>query len=375
MEKFVFFPYTANAAGTAAAFWQKRTGTGGRRPGGAEHKSPLKRNTTSKGPEGSGRERSKQMKVNPRKAAIIGCGFVGASIAFRFLQQGLFSQLVLVDVNREKAEGEAMDLSDGLPYAEAMEITAGGYDDIADCALIVITAGANQKPGETRLDLIGKNISILKGVIGEITARDFGGILLVVSNPVDVLTYAAWKLSGYPKNRVIGSGTVLDTARLKQILGEKLGVDSRNVHAFIVGEHGDSELAVWSGANVSGMDLDQFCHLRGDPLDRPEMERIYQGVRDSAYEIIRRKGATYYGIAMAVGRIAQCILRDEKAVLPISAVLEGQYGLEGLCLSVPSIVGKSGLEEVLEIPLSAEEREALAASARQMQEAIASVGL
>ena len=315
------------------------------------------------------------MKVNPRKAAIIGCGFVGASIAFRFLQQGLFSQLVLVDVNREKAEGEAMDLSDGLPYAEAMEITAGGYDDIADCALIVITAGANQKPGETRLDLIGKNISILKGVIGEITARDFGGILLVVSNPVDVLTYAAWKLSGYPKNRVIGSGTVLDTARLKQILGEKLGVDSRNVHAFIVGEHGDSELAVWSGANVSGMDLDQFCHLRGDPLDRPEMERIYQGVRDSAYEIIRRKGATYYGIAMAVGRIAQCILRDEKAVLPISAVLEGQYGLEGLCLSVPSIVGKSGLEEVLEIPLSAEEREALAASARQMQEAIASVGL
>lgn len=315
------------------------------------------------------------MKVNPRKAAIIGCGFVGASIAFRFLQQGLFSQLVLVDVNREKAEGEAMDLSDGLPYAEAMEITAGGYDDIADCALIVITAGANQKPGETRLDLIGKNIAILKGVIGEITARDFGGILLVVSNPVDVLTYAAWKLSGYPKNRVIGSGTVLDTARLKQILGEKLGVDSRNVHAFIVGEHGDSELAVWSGANVSGVDLDQFCHLRGDPLDHAEMERIYQGVRDSAYEIIRRKGATYYGIAMAVGRIAQCILRDEKAVLPISAVLEGQYGLEGLCLSVPSIVGKGGLEEVLEIPLGPEEQKALASSAKQMREAIASVGL
>ena len=315
------------------------------------------------------------MKVNPRKAAVIGCGFVGASIAFRFLQQGLFSQLVLVDVNREKAEGEAMDLSDGLPYAEAMEITAGGYDDVADCALIVITAGANQKPGETRLDLIGKNIAILKGVIGEITTRDFGGILLVVSNPVDVLTYAAWKLSGYPKNRVIGSGTVLDTARLKQLLGEKLGVDSRNVHAFIVGEHGDSELAVWSGANVSGVDLDQFCHLRGDPLNRAEMERIYQGVRDSAYAIIRRKGATYYGIAMAVGRIAQCILRDEKAVLPVSAVLEGQYGLEGLCLSVPSIVGKGGLEEVLEIPLGAEEREALIRSARQMREAIASVGL
>lgn len=315
------------------------------------------------------------MKVNPRKAAIIGCGFVGASIAFRFLQQGLFSQLVLVDVNREKAEGEAMDLSDGLPYAEAMDITAGGYDDIADCALIVITAGANQKPGETRLDLIGKNIAILKGVIGEITARDFGGILLVVSNPVDVLTYAAWKLSGYPKNRVIGSGTVLDTARLKQLLGEKLGVDSRNVHALIMGEHGDSELAVWSGANVSGVDLDQFCHLRGDPLDRGEMEQLYRSVRDSAYAIIRRKGATYYGIAMAVGRIAQCIVRDEQAVLPVSAVLEGQYGLEGLCLSVPSLVGQRGLEEVLEIPLSPEERQALEDSARQMREAIASVGL
>ena len=315
------------------------------------------------------------MKVNPRKAAIIGCGFVGASIAFRFVQQGLFSRLVLVDVNREKAEGEAMDLSDGLPYAEAMDISAGGYDDIADCALIVITAGANQKPGETRLDLIGRNIAILRGVIGEITARDFGGILLVVSNPVDVLTYAAWRLSGYPRNRVMGSGTVLDTARLKQLLGEKLGVDSRNVHAFIVGEHGDSELAVWSGANVSGVDLDQFCHLRGDPLDRGEMERLYQGVRDSAYEIIRRKGATYYGIAMAVGRIAQCIVRDEQAVLPVSAVLEGQYGLEGLCLSVPAIVGRRGLEEVLEIPLSPEEREALAASAGQLREAIASAGL
>lgn len=315
------------------------------------------------------------MKVKPRKAAVIGCGYVGASIAFRFLQQGLFSQLVLVDVNREKAQGEAMDLSDGLPYAEAMDISAGGYDDVADCALIVITAGANQKPGETRLDLMGRNIAILKGVIGEITARDFQGVLLVVSNPVDVLTYAAWKLSGYPKNRVLGSGTVLDTARLKQLLGEKLGVDSRNVHAFIVGEHGDSELAVWSGANVSGVDLDQFCHLRGDPLGREEMERLYRGVRDSAYEIIRRKGATYYGIAMAVGRIAQCILRDEQAVLPVSAVLEGQYGLRGLCLSVPAIVGRRGLEEVLEIPLSPGEREALTASARQLQQAIVSLGL
>ncbi len=315
------------------------------------------------------------MRVNPRKAAIVGCGFVGASIAFRFLQQGLFSKLVLLDVNREKAEGEAMDLSDGLPYASPVEITAGTYDDIADCALVVITAGANQKPGETRLDLMGKNIAILRSIIGEITARDFGGILLVVSNPVDVLTYAAWKLSGYPRQRVIGSGTVLDTGRLKQLLGEELRVDSRNVHAFIVGEHGDSELAVWSGANVSGVDLEHFCRLRGNGLHAADMDRLYREVRDSAYQIIQRKGATYYGIAMAVGRIAEAIVRDEHAVLPISAVLEGQYGQEGLALSLPAIVGRNGLEEVLEVPMSQGERLALDASARQLKEAIAALKL
>ena len=315
------------------------------------------------------------MRVNPRKAAIVGCGFVGASIAFRFLQQGLFSKLVLLDVDREKAEGEAMDLSDGLPYASPVEITAGTYDDIADCALVVVTAGANQKPGETRLDLIGKNTAILRSIIGEITARDFGGILLVVSNPVDVLTYAAWKMSGYPRQRVIGSGTVLDTGRLKQLLGEELRVDSRNIPAFIVGEHGDSELAVWSGANVSGVDLEHFCRLRGNGLHASDMDRLYREVRDSAYEIIKRKGATYYGIAMAVGRIAEAIVRDEHAVLPISAVLEGQYGQEGLALSLPSIVGRNGLEEVLEVPMSQGERLALDASARQMKEAIAALML
>ena len=315
------------------------------------------------------------MSVNPRKAAIVGCGFVGASIAFRFLQQGLFSHLVLLDANQAKAEGEAMDLSDGLPYGAAMEITAGGYDDITDCALVVITAGANQKPGETRLDLIEKNTAILQSVIGEITARDFEGILLIVSNPVDVLTYAAWKISGYPRERVIGSGTVLDTGRLKQLLGEELGVDSRNIHAFIVGEHGDSELAVWSEANVSGLDLEDFCRIRGRALDKEEMDRLYREVRDSAYEIIRRKGATYYGIAMAVGRIAACIVKDERAVLPVSVVLDGQYGLEGLALSIPSIVGRNGLKEILEIPLSGEERQALDASARQMKAAIASLSL
>lgn len=315
------------------------------------------------------------MNVNPRKAAVIGCGFVGASIAFRFLQQGLFSHLVLLDANQAKAEGEAMDLSYGLPYGAAMEITAGTYDDITDCSLVVITAGANQKPGETRLDLIGKNIAIMESIIREITARDFGGILLIVSNPVDVLTYAAWKMSGYPRERVIGSGTVLDTGRLKQLLGEELRVDSRNIHAFIIGEHGDSELAVWSEANVSGLALEDFCRIRGQALSRADMDRLYRQVRDSAYEIIRRKGVTCYGIAMGVGRIAASIIRDEHAVLPISVVLDGQYGLDGLALSIPSIVGRGGLEDILEIPLSGEEESALRNSARQMHEVISTLKL
>ncbi len=313
------------------------------------------------------------MKIDHRKAAVIGCGNVGASIAFRFLQQGLFTRLVLLDANRDKAEGEAMDLRDGLPYGAAMEISAGDYDDLTDCALAVITAGTNQKPGE--LDLIGKNTEILRSVLKEVTARNFGGILLVVSNPVDVLTYAAWRLSGYPRERVMGSGTVLDTGRLKQLLGAELEVDSRNIHAFIIGEHGDSELAVWSEANVSGLDLEDFCRVRGQTLGAENRERLYREVRDSAYQIIERKGATYYGIAMAVGRIAEAIVKDERAVLPVSAVLDGQYGMNGLALSLPSIVGRKGLQEILEMPLSSGERAALSASAEQMREAIESLKL
>lgn len=313
--------------------------------------------------------------INVRKAAVIGCGFVGASIAFSLMQRGLYSELVLIDVNREKAQGEAMDLSHGLPYTASMRIYAGGYDDVADCSMVILTAGANQKPGETRLDLIGKNVAILKSIIPELTRRNFGGILMVVSNPVDVLTYAAWKLSGLPAHRVIGSGTVLDTARLKYLLGQHLGVDSRNVHAAIIGEHGDSELAVWSSANISSIDLDQFCRLRNYFDNQQILDRIYHEVRDSAYEIIQRKGATYYGIAMAVARIAECIVKNEHAMLPVSVLLEGQYGLEGLCLSIPSIVGYDGVETVLEIPLAASEQQALLDSAKQIKKVIRKIGL
>ena len=308
--------------------------------------------------------------MNHRKVAIIGCGFVGASIAFSLIQRGLFSEMVLIDANRDKAEGEAMDLSHGLPYFAAMDVYAGTYEDISDCALVIITAGANQKPGETRLDLIDKNVAILKSIIPNITARPFEGILMVVSNPVDVLTYAAMRISGYPAQRVFGSGTVLDTARLKYLLGQHLDVDSRNVHAFIIGEHGDSELAIWSGANVSGIPLSRFCELQGHFDHDGAMARLYEGVRDSAYEIIQRKGATYYGIAMAVARIAECIVKDERAVLPVSVALGGQYGLRGLCLSIPSIVGRRGVEQILEIPLSDQEQQALSASAQQLLEVI-----
>ena len=308
--------------------------------------------------------------LNPRKVAVIGCGFVGASIAFALMQRGLFSEMVLLDVDQAKAEGEAMDLSDGLPYAASMDIYAGTYDDVTDCALIVLTAGVNQKPGESRLDLISRNIQILQSIVPQIRARKFDGILLVVTNPVDVLTYAAWQLSGLPAQRVIGSGTVLDTARLKQLLGQHLQVDSRNIHAFIIGEHGDSELAVWSGANVSGLNLDDFCRLRGMQNDPSAMQAIYETVRNSAYEIIRRKGATYYGIAMAVSRIAECIVKDEHAVLPVSVVLHGEYGLEELSLSIPAILGSNGVEQVLEIPLNGSERMALTNSAGQLRDIV-----
>lgn len=315
------------------------------------------------------------MSVNLQKCAIIGCGFVGAASAFSLMESGIFSEMVLLDANRDKAEGEAMDLSHGLPFARPMQIWAGDYDDVTDAAVILLAAGANQKPGETRLDLVKKNVAILKSIAAELTKRGCEGILLVAANPVDILTRAAQLLTGFPPHRVLGTGTVLDTARLKYLLGEHLNVDSRSVHAFIIGEHGDSELAVWSSANVSGVELNDFCELCGHCDHMGNMQRLYEGVRDSAYEIIQRKGATYYGIAVAVRRIVQCIVRDEHSVLPVSTLLEGQYGLSGICLGVPTLVGRDGAERVLEIPLDDAERENLLASARAVEQVLRSVEL
>ena len=240
------------------------------------------------------------VQVNNRKIGIIGCGFVGSASAFALMQSGLFSEMVLIDADRAKAEGEAMDIGHGIPLGTQMKIYAGDYEDIADASIIIVTAGAGQKPGETRLDLVHKNVGIFKSIIPEIAKRDFGGILLVVANPVDILTLAALKLSGLPENHVIGSGTVLDTARLKYELGEHLAVDSRSVHAFIIGEHGDSEIAAWSSANVSGVALNDFCEMRGHYEHGEATRAIAEKVKNSAYEIIERKHATYYGIAAAV---------------------------------------------------------------------------
>lgn len=313
--------------------------------------------------------------INIQKAAIIGCGFVGTSIAFSLVQKGIFSELVLIDANEKKAEGEAMDLSHGLPFTKPMEIKAGGYEDIADCAMIIITAGANQKPGETRLDLVHKNVEIYKSIIPKIVEMNQEATLLIVSNPVDIMTYVALKLSGYPSHKVIGSGTVLDTARLKYLLSRHLDVDSRSIHAFIIGEHGDSELAVWSAANVSGIPLNHFCELRGYFDHMESMDRIYQSVRDSAYEIIEKKGATYYGVAMAVCRIAESVIRNEHSIMPISVYLDGLYGLHDICLSIPTVVGQEGAEKVLDIPLDLMEMGKLVYSAEELKKIIGELKL
>ena len=308
--------------------------------------------------------------VNMQKVAVIGCGFVGATSAFSLIQTGLFSEMVLIDANHQKAEGEAMDLSHGSAYLTPMNIYAGGYDDIVDAGLIVITAGANQKPNETRLDLVKKNVAIFKSIIPEIKNRNCEGILMIVSNPVDILTYVTLKLSGFPAHRVIGSGTVLDTARLKYVLGRHLQVDPRDVHAYIICEHGDSELAVWSGAQVAGIHINHFCELRGHFNHQEAMERLAQQVRDSAYEIIERKGATYYGVAVAVKRIATAIVKNEHAVLPISSLMQGEFGLNDICLSIPTVVGSQGVEKVVDIYLNNEENEKLQESAKALKEVL-----
>lgn len=303
------------------------------------------------------------MLVNMQKCAIVGCGYVGAATAYTLAMQGIFSEIVLLDIDEKKAKGEAMDIAHGMPFGNPVKIYAGNYSDIASCAMVFLAAGANQKEGETRLDLVEKNMAIFKSIIPQITRVNQECILLVLSNPVDILTYITLEISGFPPSQVIGSGTVLDTARFKYLLGEHLGVDMRNIHAFIIGEHGDSELAVWSSANVSGIDLDEYCKLCNKCDDRANMNQIYDDVKNCAYEIISAKGATYYAIAMSTCRIAKAIVRNEHSVLTVSSLVNGHYSVRDVCMGIPCIVGKSGVEKVLDIPLSEREQEYLLKSA------------
>lgn len=307
------------------------------------------------------------------KVGIIGCGFVGSACAYTLMQRGLFSEMVLLDADRARAEGEAMDIAHGLLFAKPMNIYAGTYADLSDAGFVIVTAGANQKPGETRLDLVRKNGKILLSILEELKNCRFDGILLIVSNPVDVLTRIAQQFSGLPENKVFGSGTVLDTARLRYLLGEHLNVDSRGVHAFIVGEHGDSEIPVWSSATVAGMPLHEFCELRGYFDHELAMRDIGESVKNSAYEIIERKHATYYGIAMAVQRICEAVVRDEKSVLPVSAALHGEFGIENATMSIPAVLGKNGVEQVVPVALNRDELTRLHYSAETLNDAFSSL--
>ncbi|MBQ3601361.1 MAG: L-lactate dehydrogenase [Lachnospiraceae bacterium] len=311
--------------------------------------------------------------TNFRKAVMVGCGFVGSASVFSLMQSGLFSEIVMIDADKEKAKGEAMDISHGIPFAKHMKIYAGDYTDVKDAGIVIITAGANQKPNETRLDLVHKNVAIFKQIIPAIMEQGFDGILLVVANPVDILTYVAQKISGLPENRVIGSGTVLDTARLKHRLGEHLEVDSRSVHAFIIGEHGDSEIAAFGSANVSGIPLNDFCEMRGHYQHEKSTNEIAEAVKNSAYDIIQRKHATYFGVAMAVKRICEVIVRDEKSILPVSTMMHGEYGIDQVVLSMPCIVGKEGIETKVPFQLSENEKEQLASSAKILKDILKTI--
>ena len=312
----------------------------------------------------------KKQVINSKKAVMVGCGFVGSASVFALMQSGLFTEIVLIDADKNKAEGEAMDISHGIPFTSPMKIYAGDYDDVADAAIVIISAGAGQKPGETRLDLVKKNVAIFKSIIPEIAKRNFAGILLIVANPVDILTQVAIKLSGLPENRVIGSGTVLDSARLRYELGKHLSVDSRSVHAFIIGEHGDSEFVTWSSLMVGSIPVKSFSEQNSITWDEGNETVIAEDVKNCAYEVIKRKGATAFSVAIALTRIVEAIIRDEKSILTVSTLLNDYYGVSDAYLSVPTILGKNGIEKVLNIQLSKEEQEKFVSSANLMKQYI-----
>jgi L-lactate dehydrogenase len=302
-----------------------------------------------------------------RKITIIGAGNVGATFAYALMLSGLCTEIVLVDANYRKAEGEVMDLNHAVPLAHPTRIRAGGYPDCAGSAITVVTAGTAQKPGETRLDLVKRNAAILKSIIPEVVANNPGGMLLIASNPVDILSQVSLILSGLPDNKVIGSGTILDTARFRYLLSQHFNLDPRSVHAYIIGEHGDSEVPVWSLANVAGMPIEDFCKASGLGCNQVTRDQIFQQTRDAAYQIIERKGATFYAIGTGLVRIVESILRDQNTVLSVSTHIQGQYGIQDVFLSLPCVVNHIGIDRIIELPLNSGELEALQHSAQALQ--------
>lgn len=296
------------------------------------------------------------------KVVLIGTGAVGSSYAYSLINQGLSDDIILVDINKKKAQGDVMDLDHGIVYAPSpMTIRYGTFKDCKDAAIVVICAGSAQNPGETRLELVQKNVNIFKSIVDEIMKSGFDGIFIVATNPVDILAYATWKFSGLSKERVIGSGTVLDTARFRSLLGREFGIAPISVHGYIIGEHGDSQLPVWSSANISGTRITtKISHER--------KEAITQQVKDAAYQIIEMKGATYYGIAMALARITKAILRNEQVVLPVGTLLEGEYGVNDVYIGVPAVVDRKGVRNVIELSLDEREQEKFAISVQLLKD-------
>jgi L-lactate dehydrogenase len=309
------------------------------------------------------------------RVAIVGAGNVGATFAYALLLSGLAAEIVLIDANRAKAEGEAMDLNHAVPFSHPTRIWAGDLADCAGAAVTVLAAGTGQKPGETRLDLVKRNAEIWKQIVPKVAQSNPDGILLVATNPVDVLTYVAWKLTGLPSERVIGSGTILDTARFRYLLSQQFGVDARSVHAFIIGEHGDSEVPVWSSANIAGMRLREFCEAQSIPYDQRALDDIFLQTRDAAYHIIERKGATYYAVAAGLMRITQAILRNQNTVLSVSSLIRDFHGLSDVCFSLPTVVDRGGVEQVLRLALDEPEIVKLRRSGEVLQKTIRALEL
>jgi L-lactate dehydrogenase len=312
-------------------------------------------------------------KNSTKKVGLVGTGLVGSSFAYALMIRGLANELVLVDANTQKAEGEMMDLNHGLSFAKPMRITTGTYQDLTDAHVVVVAAGAAQKPGESRLDLLARNAAIFSTIVPKIVQHNPHGIILIATNPVDILTHISLSESGLPPSKVIGSGTILDTSRFRFMLGQHYGVDTRSVHGYIVGEHGDSEIPLWSLANIGGVRLQEFASLGNKTYDQAEMDRLFAAVRDAAFEIIRRKGATYYAIGLGLVSIVEAILGDHRTVLSVSTLMTGQYGVKDICLSLPCVVGENGIEEVLTLTLSPEETNGFRASAEKLRATLQSL--